>query len=635
MSVRFLSFLFACSIATTLFSHSVSAQNISTFAGNGTATTAGDGGAATSAGIDNPREAVIDASGNTYVSQGNKVRKIDAAGNISTIAGTGAAGFAGDGGQATAAQLNTPYGLAMDAAGNLYIADCTNQRVRKVTPAGIISTVAGTGVGGYSGDGGAATLAQLWTPNYLSIDNSGNIYITDNQNQRIRKLTPSGIISTVVGSGVGGYSGDGGQATAARINYPAGTTVDNAGNLYVCDNENAVIRKVTPAGIISTIAGTGTAGYGGDGGAASAALFRNPLDVIADASGNLYIADRNNARIRKINSSGIISTVAGTGVAGFSGDGGLANAAKINGPDAVVFDNTGAVLILDNVNNRIRRFSAGNSDPFFTGGTSRNLLVCESETVIMIDTLLPVADADLGQTLTWSLSSAPAHGVVSGSYSTTSTGGVVTPAGYSYTPASGYAGTDMFQFTVTDGIASDVITINVTISPLPNAGIISGRDSVCPGDTVHLSETVAGGIWSYSNAANTSITFTGIVTGIAPGHDTVIYTVINACGIVSAIFPFTVRSYTACHTGVNDIAGNAANAVYPNPSAGSFEVFISSAAGAQVPVRISDITGRQLKIFMVEANKPAQVALDCAAGIYLLEAVTEQGRWSTKLVITR
>ncbi len=332
---------------------------ISTVAGNGTIGYSGDGGLATSAELDYPYGVVVDSAGDIYESDygDGRVRKVTAStGKIATVAGDGTGGYSGDGGPATSAELFEPLGLALDSAGNLYIADSYNNRIRKVTLAtGIISTVAGNGTKGYSGDGGAATSAELNDPHAVALDSAGNIYIADSLNNRIRKVTVStGKISTVAGNGTQGYSGDGGAATSAELYWPMGVVIDGAGDIYLADTYNWRVREVTVStGIISTVAGDGTAGYSGDGGAATSADLYYPDEVALDSAGNIYIADYGNNRIRKVTAS-IISTVAGNGTAGHSGDGGVATSAELNGPSGVALDSAGDVFIADFTNCRIR-----------------------------------------------------------------------------------------------------------------------------------------------------------------------------------------------------------------------------------------------------------------------------------------
>lgn len=333
------------------------AQIITTIAGTGASGYSGDGGQATSAKFALLNGLTFDTAGSLYIVDGQYscVRKVNMAGIITTIAGNGTMGFSGDGGQATAAELSDPTLLAFDATGNLYIADRANSLIRKVTTSGIISTVAGNGTLGYSGDGGQATLAALNAPTGIALDVFGNFYIADDQNSRIRKVNSAGIISTIAGNGTMGYSGDGGQATAAELSDPWGITFDAAGNLYITDAGASVIRKVNTAGIISTVVGTGTGGYSGDGGQATAAEINQPVGVILDAAGNLYFADNQNSRVRVINTSGIISTIVGNGTAGYSGDGGLATSAKINRPWGIIFDSVGNLYIADEGNNVVRK----------------------------------------------------------------------------------------------------------------------------------------------------------------------------------------------------------------------------------------------------------------------------------------
>ena len=452
-------------------------------AGNGTSGYSGDGGPATAAQLAKPMGVLVDSAGNIYIGEyaGHRVRRVNIAGTITTIAGTGVAAWTGDGGLAVAAALNCPQGLALDPQGNLLIADSGNHVIRKITTAtGIITTIAGTGAGGYSGDSGPATSAKLNSsedvdvdgagnifiadtgnniirkidaatqiitklagaaglpgfsgdggnanaaklnyPSGIAVDVSGNIYIADENNCRIRKITASdGKINTIAGNGTCAYAGDGGQATSANINYPKGVAVRSTGDVIISDAYNKTIRKVDivqiistfpgtvagqglngPAGItpdydtaqkklflyiadtannrirkldtvsrtVVTVAGTGTSGSTGDNGLATSALLSAPQGVFLDTAGNIYIADTNNHKIRKVTAAtGIITTVAGTGIAGYSGDGGQATLANLKSPKAVFADSLGNVYIADSGNNIIRKVTAATgSITLFAGG---------------------------------------------------------------------------------------------------------------------------------------------------------------------------------------------------------------------------------------------------------------------------
>jgi len=283
-----------------------------------------------------------------------RIRKVDVHGLITTCAGNGGKGYSGDGGPATNATLENPYGVAVDGAGNLFIADTQNQRVRKVNTNGIITTVAGNGRAVYSGDGGAATNAGLFFPYGVAVDAGGNLFIADRSSERVRKVDTNGIIMTVAGNGTNGFSGDGGAATKAELGSPTGVAVDGGGNLYIVDYGNQRIRKVDTNGVITTFAGSNGTGYSGDGGAATKASLNNPSGVSVDPQGNVFIADTFNLRVRKVDVRGIITTVAGNGGSGLNGDGGPATKATLYNPYGVATDASGNLYIADALNERVR-----------------------------------------------------------------------------------------------------------------------------------------------------------------------------------------------------------------------------------------------------------------------------------------
>jgi uncharacterized protein (TIGR03437 family) len=369
--------------------------NINTIAGTGFPGFSGDGSGATKATLTLPSGVAIDGSGNVYVAdQWNlRIRKISS-GNIATVAGNGGFSYSGDGGAATRAQLNGPQGVALDPAGNLYIADSRNGVVRKITtdhniatvpgtslilPRGLaadsagniyvsdaldnrvkrigtdgsVVTVAGNGTAGFGGDGGPAAGAQLSGPAGLAVDRAGNLYIADFANNRIREVTTDGSIHTIAGTGTQTYSGDGAAAVLAGLNGPLGVAVDSAGNLYIADTNNHAIRKVTTDGNINTIAGTGVPGAAGDGGPPTAAQIPGPTALALDPAGNLYVSDAS-MRVRKIFAGSVITTVAGSGASGYSGDGGVATLATLNGPSGIAVDPSGNLYLADTGNNAVR-----------------------------------------------------------------------------------------------------------------------------------------------------------------------------------------------------------------------------------------------------------------------------------------
>ena len=327
-----------------------------TVAGSGADGFAGDGGPALQAGLSAPCAVAVDAAGNLFIADQNhaRIRKVDAWGIITTVAGGGANTYGGDGGPARRAGLAAPCALAVDAAGDLFIADYFNARIRKVDLHGIITTVAGNGASGFAGDGGPATQASLSAPSAVAVDAAGNLFIADENNYRVRKVDPQGIITTVAGNGTNSFSGDGWLAVEAGLSAPKGVAVDPAGNLYIADENNHRIRRVDQDGFIHTVAGNGTAGYSGDGGPATAAGLFYPCSLAVDVRSNLYFADAGTPRVRRVDARGIITTVAGNGDLGFAGDGGPATAAALANPQGVAVDAGGRLWLADQGNDRIR-----------------------------------------------------------------------------------------------------------------------------------------------------------------------------------------------------------------------------------------------------------------------------------------
>ena len=334
---------------------------IKTVAGIGYFGFSGDGGPATQAHLQYPYGVAVDNAGNIFIADSNnhRIRKVDTNGIITTVAGIGIIGFSGDGGPAIDASFYLPTGVAVDSVGNIFIADTHNSRIRKVDTSGIITTVAGNGNSGFSGDGGPAKDASLNKPWGVAVDSAGNIFIADYFNNRIRKVDTSGIITTVAGNGGSSYCGDGGPATLACFTFPHAVAVDNAGNIFIISTYR--IRKVDTSGIITTVAGNGVVGFSGDGGLATDASLCSPWGAAVDSVGNIFIADTNNHRIRKVDTSGIITTVAGNGDQGFSGDDVPATNASLYYPNGVAVDNAGNIFIADYYNHRIRKVGGPSS----------------------------------------------------------------------------------------------------------------------------------------------------------------------------------------------------------------------------------------------------------------------------------
>jgi sugar lactone lactonase YvrE len=353
-------FLLTCLLFSPFWANS---QIISTVAGTGAAGYNGDGISASSAKLYQPSELNFDTYGNLYVNDAynKRIRKISSSGTIYTYAGTGVSGYNGDNGLADTSKVSDGVGKVAVVKGNtLLVADGNNQRIRKIDfYSHIINTIAGNGVAGFSGDGASATAAQLNYPGHIAIDKIGNLYIADVLNKRIRKVDTFGIISTYAGAGIAGFGGDGGLADTARFSSSIlGLACDASGNLYIADRLNGRVRRIDAVTkIISSIAGNGTGSYSGASGVPATSEGICPGGLAFDTSNNLFIADFLNMRILKVTPTGNIYSVSGTGVAGFSGDGGLADTARLNYPYDVAFDPCGNLYVADANNERIRRIT--------------------------------------------------------------------------------------------------------------------------------------------------------------------------------------------------------------------------------------------------------------------------------------
>ena len=355
------------------------AQIISTFAGSGSQGYAGDNGPAKMALLNRCKSVAFDGAGNVYIADqdNNVVRRVDPLGVITTFAGTDSAGYSGDGGAAPAAQLNHPYGVATDAAGNVYISDNGNNVIRIVSTAGTINTYAGNNISGYSGDGSAANFASLNDPQGIAVDGAGNLYIADAGNSVVREVNGAGIINTIAGNGTYGYGGDGGAAVDAELSNPSGVATDPAGNVYIADiNNNAVRKVISSTGAIITFAGIGYPGFGGDGGPAAYAELSFPSSVSVDNAGGVYITDEGNNTVRRVDSLGIIRVFAGIPrTNGYTGDNGVPTAAKLNSPSGVSADGWGRIYITDYGNNVIRLVSYNASSVASVSGSAAGVKV--------------------------------------------------------------------------------------------------------------------------------------------------------------------------------------------------------------------------------------------------------------------
>ncbi len=580
------------------------AQMITTIAGTGSGTYAGDGGAATAASLYNPVGTAVDAAGNVYVADlsNNRIRMISAAtGVITTIAGTGAAGFGGDGGPASAAILASPTGVCVDPAGNLYIADYANNRIRKVTaisgqvtPSCTITTIAGTGTYGYNTNTNPL-LTNFSGPYSVEMDRNTNLYIADAGNNRVRMISAfSGNISSIAGTGAAGSTGDGLAATSALLNRPTDIAFDTLGNIYIADFNNNRVRVILASDSkIYAYAGNGTAGYAGDGSAASLAHLNKPVNLAFDGANNLlYISDFGNNRVRMVNRSNfVIKTIIGTGTgagtstANYAGDGGPDTLAEVSGPSGLALDGAGNLYLADDYNNRVRKVCLNRT----AITTSGNHSICFGTTT----------------TLT-------AHGA--GTYTWSANAGNATTSTVSLGPTA----TTGYTISGTSFGCSMMATTTVTVNSLPNNGVTVSNT------VLTAMATPATYQWIDCNmhtaiSGQTSQSYTATVAGS--------YAVVltnNGCTDTS-----TCRVIT--FTGVEELsAGLARLRIYPNPSKGSFTIETSITGTQQV--QVCDVTGNE--VLSREINGTSVIdAGTLPGGVYMVSISGSRGKTACRLVL--
>jgi len=649
------------------------AQIITTIAGNGMAAYSGDGGQganaelylAQSGGTILHSGIAIDASGNLYIADtyNFRIRKLIAStGIISTVAGSGTAGYSGDGGHATAANLLFPSGVALDVAGNIYIADEGNNRIRKVNTSGIITTIAGNGTSGYAGDGSNATAAELSGPTGIAIDAAGNIYIADNNNNRIREVTIStSVITTIAGNGTGAYSGDGGAATAAELYGPCSVVLDATGNIYIADMFNNLIRLITTStGIISSVAGGGT--LGPNSVPATSVALQSPTGLDFDLGGNMFISYGVNRIIKVTTSTGIATTVAGTtgGSEIFIGDGGLATAAILNIPGDVAIDALGNIYIADEHNNRIRMVcnAADNVSGIITAPSSSPI------TAGQVYVFRPKNDSAVGLLDTAGATTIQANGAYTftnlpyANYyieAKADTTAYPTAVGTYYSTKSNNYQWDSAIFVNHRGCANTSYSgYNITVIETPaqtGTGVISGNVTALASYghrlagsynntmgavksiDVKLGKKPAGGCTNRTSTdAAGNYSFTGLDTGtyvvyvdIPNFTDTLVnltvtptnsvYTNVNYC--VDSVKVHFCGSLTS---GIKQLAGITEHvSVYPNPNNGSFTIKLNEYENTTVEVY--NTIGQRVLAQILQNNLTQLNLANCSNGMYQLRVL--------------
>lgn len=588
---------------------------INTSAGTGTAGYTGDGGAATAALIDYPIGISADNNGNYYFGDvfNHVVRKVDANGIITTVAGTGIDGSTGDGGQATAANLRWPVDVVVDEAHNLlYICDYMAQHIRKVDlSTGIITNVAGTGTNGYSGDGGLAVNASMAMPTEINLDTQGNVYFTDQANERIRKIdVTTGIISTIAGNGTAINSGDGGPALAAGINHPYGIAIDGNNNIYFSAYSNHSVRRIDGVtGIVTTVAGIGSSGYSGDGGPANLATLNFPEGICVDSVGNLYIAELYNYRIRKVDmATNIISTIAGIGSSTSSGDGGDP---LLAGMFCTAVDVRKGKIFISDLNNRVRVITNGNPPP------------------------PPISLAALSQT------DSICSDDNSGSITVQGSGGL---APYQYKIGNGpyqssgtFTGLSAGTYTITVQDSNNSTTsIQVTISPIP-LPIASFTYNQIDNYHVNFTSTSTNATsyqWSFSTGASSTLQNPTGIDFIVEGTYSATLIVTNNCGVDSITMPVIVDKLS----GINENDALSLFSLYPNPANGSATIKLEATKPIKGALNIYTVDGRLVYSENIAFTTGYIKTIDMssvASGIYIVNLQGENINLNKKLIVQK
>jgi sugar lactone lactonase YvrE len=607
-----------------------------------------------------------------------------------TLAGDATAGYNGDGNAGVTARISAPYDVCSDAAHNVYFTDMGNGRVRKIWASnGMVTTVAG---GGTSTADGIPAQQAVIVPRNMCIDAKGNLFVVDSASNRIRRIDAvTNIITTVAGTGGAGFSGDGGLAVSATFNSIYGICLDIPGNLYLVDQGNNRVRRIdATTGIINTIAGTGVSGLSGDGAPALSAMLSTTQGICVSPTKDVYIADQTAGyatRIRKIDAStGIISTIAGGtmggsvldvplmsawlgdvtgmcmdkdgnfycneiscscrkmdmksdsiyavggnfGIESFS-DGYNSNLSYMNNPYGICSDAAANVYVADLVNNRIRKLIQLTHTPSFAYGEGQLMNVCSEGSTVSINQQMAITDLDPAQPETWTILSGPVNGTLSGFPYTAASNGtdsLTIPTGLSYTAGIGFAGTDMFKVMVTDGALTDIVTIYVSVgNPAAIISPVSTGSSICAGSTENFTDAIPGGMWNVTND-NAAISVSGLVSGISPGTDTIVYNISNSCGTASASRVITVNDCISMTLGNNTVNTVQGLSIFPNPASSVLNIKWSN-WDLQNMVTIADVTGREMSRNEFAGNGATSMQVDVSSlpsGVYIVKVNSTEVR---------